>query len=335
MTHTKDKRVSGAARLIQIDKYQMLPDMTPDQYAALKEDIAERGVLVPLDVDEHGNILDGHHRYRACVELGITDFPTIVRPGMTEEGRRMFARKSNMLRRHLTREQVRQLVVEQLKDTPSWADRRIGQELGVDHKTVAGARARLLATGEIPQFDKLVGMDAKERPAKPVKPPAVMAPNFDELERVLKRMEGMNAEQITGFLSEQGLVAAAIITTPNYNPFAHCSETEKWEWNVFVLLLAHGCRLILTPAPRFDVQGAWGHVEWILQRQFKSPDEWLGAEGRKWRTRWGMHGASEQFETAWKAFLSGQHGRPLADIEKEFERLESEPAPKRKARAMR
>jgi hypothetical protein len=49
----------------------------------------------------------------------------------------------------------------------------------------------------------------------------------------------------------------------------------------------------------------------------------------------GMHGTSDQFDAAWKAFLSGQHGRPLADIEKEFERLESEPAPKRKARAKR
>ena len=56
------------------EKYQVMPSMPPEQFEALKQDIAERGVLVPIDVDEHGYILDGHHRYRACTEHGITDF---------------------------------------------------------------------------------------------------------------------------------------------------------------------------------------------------------------------------------------------------------------------
>ena len=79
-------------------KYQVLPSMPPDQFDALNADIKERGVLVPIAIDEDGHILDGHHRYRACIELGITDFPTIVWPGMSEEDGRMFARKMNMLR---------------------------------------------------------------------------------------------------------------------------------------------------------------------------------------------------------------------------------------------
>ena len=116
--------------------YQTMPPMPPEQFAALKADIAERGVLTPIDVDEHGTILDGHHRHRACSELGITDVPTVVRLGLTEESKRAFARKSNALRRHLTRKQVRQLVADQLRDTPRWANNRIGRELGVDSKTV-------------------------------------------------------------------------------------------------------------------------------------------------------------------------------------------------------
>jgi len=43
--------------------------MHAEQYAALLHDIAERGVLTPIDLDEHGHILDGHHRIRACGEL--------------------------------------------------------------------------------------------------------------------------------------------------------------------------------------------------------------------------------------------------------------------------
>ena len=96
------------------EKYQVMPSMPPEQFEALKADIAERGVLVPIDVDENGDILDGYHRHRACTELGITDFPSIVRPGLSEEEKRIFARKSNMLRRHLSRKQVRALIAEQL-----------------------------------------------------------------------------------------------------------------------------------------------------------------------------------------------------------------------------
>jgi len=50
-------------------KYQVMPDLTPIEYEALKADIAERGVLIPVEVDENGQLLDGHHRVRAWQEL--------------------------------------------------------------------------------------------------------------------------------------------------------------------------------------------------------------------------------------------------------------------------
>jgi len=85
-----------------------MPDMSPAEFEALKADIAERGVVVPIDVDESGEILDGHHRYRAWAELHKNEPPpTIVRDGLSEAEKRAFARKNNILRRHLTREQVR------------------------------------------------------------------------------------------------------------------------------------------------------------------------------------------------------------------------------------
>ncbi len=78
---------------------------------------------------------------------------------MSEEERRIFARKNNMLRRHLGRKQVREIVADQLKDTPSWANLRIDQVLGVDSKTVQSVRHGLERTSEIPKFDKLIGAD--------------------------------------------------------------------------------------------------------------------------------------------------------------------------------
>jgi ParB-like chromosome segregation protein Spo0J len=52
--------------------FQVLPPLSGEDYAALKSDIAVRGVLVPVEYDEEGNILDGHHRVHICAELGMT-----------------------------------------------------------------------------------------------------------------------------------------------------------------------------------------------------------------------------------------------------------------------
>jgi ParB-like chromosome segregation protein Spo0J len=50
---------------------QVMPDLNEEEYAALRDDIARHGVMVPIVVDQHGRILDGHHRDRIATELGI------------------------------------------------------------------------------------------------------------------------------------------------------------------------------------------------------------------------------------------------------------------------
>jgi ParB-like chromosome segregation protein Spo0J len=42
------------------EKYQLLPELPPEQFEALKADIAKRGVVVPVMLDEYGAIIDGH-----------------------------------------------------------------------------------------------------------------------------------------------------------------------------------------------------------------------------------------------------------------------------------
>ncbi len=91
-------------------KYQVMPDLTPIEYEALKADIAERGVLVPVEVDENGELLDGHHRVRAWEELcdegvNLPAYPKLVRTGWTEDEKFNHAYKLNLLHRTLTREQ--------------------------------------------------------------------------------------------------------------------------------------------------------------------------------------------------------------------------------------
>ena len=88
-------------------KYQVMPALTPIEYEALKADIAKRGVLVPVEVDENGDMLDGHHRVKAWQELrsegvNLPDYPRLIRSGLTEEQKRNHARSLNVLRRHLS-----------------------------------------------------------------------------------------------------------------------------------------------------------------------------------------------------------------------------------------
>lgn len=290
------------------EKYQVMPGMPPEQFEALKADIAERGVLVPIDVDEQGHILDGHHRYQACVELGLVDFPTIVRPGLSEEERRIFARKNNMLRRHLSRKQARELIGEQLKDTPSWANNRIAHVLGVDSKTVQSVRHALEITSEIPKFDKLIGSDGKARPVKQNRLAAIMASNTDDLSRILDRIkQGASVEELQGFLSEQGFESLCMIHSEDYNPFAGCDEDGERDWHLWLLWMIQSGA---------EPNGVTSHVGWILRKQFKTPDEWMGEKGIRWRGRIGFKRPkfSKKALRSWAAFFAEHDGKSLSDI---------------------
>ncbi|MFT4162497.1 MT-A70 family methyltransferase [Shinella sp.] len=168
--------------------YQVMPPLSPDDYAALEADIVKNGVLVPVEYDEHGNILDGHNRVAICESLGLVDWPRFVRKGLSEEEKRSHARSLNLARRHLSSAQKRELIETQLRETPSLSSRAIAARLGVDDKTVSSVRGKLEATAEIPQLDKTVGADGRER-RKPIR--TMFVPdraNIPELKKVSKQI---------------------------------------------------------------------------------------------------------------------------------------------------
>lgn len=140
-----------------MNKFQLLPPLTDDEYEALKADIAERGVLVPIELDDEGNILDGHHRRQIAEELGL-DCPTIIRKGLSEGEKRSHARALNLHRRHLNRAQKRTLIAEELSENPTESNVIIATRLGCSDVTVGKIRKELGLTGEI------VGQDGKVYP---------------------------------------------------------------------------------------------------------------------------------------------------------------------------
>lgn len=182
--------------------YQVMPPLTEEEYNELKADIAARGVMVPIEYDEHGNVLDGHHRLQICAELGIRDFPKVIRAGMTEDEKRTHARKLNMARRQLNREQKQGLIREQLRETPEISDRKIATMLGTSHPTVAKQRQSMEESGELEKFTSSIGTDGKERPRQVERKPVTIFNPTRREERavqnpkVVERMVGTGASAV-------------------------------------------------------------------------------------------------------------------------------------------
>jgi ParB-like chromosome segregation protein Spo0J len=51
----------------------LVPPLSTEEYESLKESIKQNGLWVPIVVNNQGVVLDGHHRFKACQELGIEE----------------------------------------------------------------------------------------------------------------------------------------------------------------------------------------------------------------------------------------------------------------------
>src|SRR5262245_20785954 len=83
-----------------VSPYQVFEPLSDEAYAALRHDIDKNGIRVPVEVDEAGNILDGHNRAAIAKELG-KECPTRLVPIKTEQEKMEHAIKVNLLRRHV------------------------------------------------------------------------------------------------------------------------------------------------------------------------------------------------------------------------------------------
>lgn len=148
------------------EAYQLFGALLDDEYQRLKESIAEHGILVPVEVDENGTILDGHHRVRAWQELReagvkVPDYPRIVRKFATDAEKRNHVRALNLLRRHLTVEQRVQVWAEMRADGMTL--QAIADVSGVGRMTVS----RALEKSVFPNGKTdVVGKDGKSYPAR-------------------------------------------------------------------------------------------------------------------------------------------------------------------------
>jgi ParB-like chromosome segregation protein Spo0J len=89
---------------------KLLPKMSIEEFGELKASIQTEGQHYPIIANEDLEVLDGHHRFRACVELGIEpDFE--VRKFDDKLHEKKFVIEANLRRRHLNNFQLVELAV--------------------------------------------------------------------------------------------------------------------------------------------------------------------------------------------------------------------------------
>jgi hypothetical protein len=102
---------------------KMLPKMSEEEFAELKASIKTEGQHYPIIVNEDLEVLDGHHRVRACSELGIEpDFE--VRKFEDKLLEKKFVIEANLRRRHLNNFQLVELAVPLLEIEKALAKKR-------------------------------------------------------------------------------------------------------------------------------------------------------------------------------------------------------------------
>jgi len=138
---------------------KILPKIPKEEFKALKHSIQTEGQHFPITANPDLEILDGHHRFRACKELGIEPkFEVRFFPNKLLE--KKFVIESNLRRRHLNRferielaypllEIEKELVKERLENRPrndngrfqpcdensshGRATERIAEKIGLSH----------------------------------------------------------------------------------------------------------------------------------------------------------------------------------------------------------
>ena len=114
--------------------YQFMPALSQGDYESLKADIRARGVQVPVELDECGNTLDGHHRTPDCRELRDHVLPTCRSRGHGRTAKQEHSLRLNLSRRHLSKTQRREIVM--TLRARGWSTRRIAAVIGVSAPTV-------------------------------------------------------------------------------------------------------------------------------------------------------------------------------------------------------
>jgi hypothetical protein len=173
----------------------------------------------------------------------------------------------------MSRDDIRGVIEDQLRDTPNRSDRAIARALGVDHKTVGAVRKG--RGGELPHLRE--GQDGKTY-------------------RIAQRPGGDNAalpDSLKIALFDAGLSAHST-TVMRGDPFGHppLEPHEESAWTAFGQYLSEW---------GWPASAVSDHLNYVVgHKNFRTPDEWLGEDGRRFRAREGRPEPSAEFLDGWR-----------------------------------
>jgi hypothetical protein len=172
----------------------MFPMMSTDELRGLGEDIKATGLKSPIAITAKNvrgrweyALLDGRNRLDA-MELVDIKFALVLKKGhccfeiksilpydcldffpdalvINGDAAYAYVVSANIHRRHLTAEQRQERLVQLIAAAPQKSNRQIGKETGVDHKTIARARAKGEDVGRIPHVETRTDSKGRAQPA--------------------------------------------------------------------------------------------------------------------------------------------------------------------------
>jgi ParB-like chromosome segregation protein Spo0J len=200
----------------------LVPEMLPDEYRALVADVRAHGLLEPIVLFQ-GQVLDGRHRYRACLETG-TESRFKPFEGDDPLG---FVVSANLQRRHLTSSQRAVLAL------------AFESEFAVQAKERQGARTDLTSSQSCQDVEHL---HAAERAAAMVGVSARLVSDAKRLRREApERLAGVLAGEYSlheaikegRHQRRRAAVEAATLDPPPLNeigPFAVLYADPPWRY---------------------------------------------------------------------------------------------------------
>lgn len=127
--------------MISVDKLktnskykEMVPPLSKEDYANLKDSIEADGVEIPLILNHNNLVLDGHHRLQICHDLGIHEVDYRKKYFTNQLDEEEFVISCNLNRRHLNNAQKAELGLKILEIEERKAKERQGKRNDLSNK---------------------------------------------------------------------------------------------------------------------------------------------------------------------------------------------------------
>jgi len=211
---------------IRTDLYQVMPSLSVEDMAKLRDSIAKEGVQIPVIVrEEDGGIIDGHHRWQIATELSMTgDVVLDIRSYATDALARAAAYEINDARRHMSLADRNELS-RRLRASGATL-RETAEALGVSTSTIYSDESSAFAEGAKAEED-ITEVLAQRTPT----PGRRRTKNTAESAALTERIVELRATGMTmaGVAAELGIGQTAVSDRLKKHREPKPVELESWE----------------------------------------------------------------------------------------------------------